>query len=424
MDESRNGQNGRDGRMPPQRPQNPQNRGNVPPAARPQNPQNAGRAQGVPNQRPSQPAGARGMPSGYGKFLSKPVTTSKTRRNYILLLCAVILVALVIVIVCVQSCRNKGADAEIGDDEKKVVTTVSAGAKNTSGGGYFAEYTDKTKPLVLKNKGGFQDGGNSQYGILIDIQNNTVIADKNGEARIFPASMTKVMTLIVAYEHIDNLEDTFTFTSEIIEPLYAAQASRAGFVPGESAKLIDMLYGAILPSGADATNGLAIYVAGSEENFAKLMNEKAKELGLKDTHFVTASGLHDNNHYSTCHDMAVILRYAIENEDMRKILSTYQYHTSPTKEHPEGIKLTSSLYNKMEGNEPSEGENPTDIYVQGGKTGYTIEAKNCLMTFAAHCTEETAAETLPQYILVTAFASWEYTPIFEAINVYKDYCKN
>lgn len=393
-----NRQNGNYGREPSSAPlRKPQNtaRGNVPPRRNPQG-------------RPSQPQNRQADLGNYSKYVSAPVQTTKTRRNYILALCAVILIVLTIVIIIMQSCKDRNTETVADVTEKSVVTTVKAGKSAEISSGLFAEYTDNTKALNVK----------SDYGILIDLEKNEVIADKKGEAKIFPASMTKVMTLIVAYEHIEDLEDTFTFDAEMLNPLFAANASQAGFLPGESAKLIDMLYGAILPSGADATVGLARYVAGSEEAFAELMNEKAKELGLKNTHFVTVSGLHDNNHYSTCHDMAVILRYAIRNEDMRNILATYQYTTSPSKEHPEGIKLTSTLYNRMEGDESG------TVYVMGGKTGYTNEGRNCLMTFAANCTEEMAPQVDPQYILVTASAWGEYTPVFDAIDVYKNYCKN
>ena len=105
---------------------------------------------------------------------------------------------------------------------------------------------------------------NSAYAILIDVDNNTVLASRNGEARIYPASMTKLMTLIVAMEHMADLNDTYTFTYQIINPQVAAGASVAGFSAGETVPLIDLLYGTALPSGADATAAIADYVAGSE----------------------------------------------------------------------------------------------------------------------------------------------------------------
>lgn len=99
--------------------------------------------------------------------------------------------------------------------------------------------------------------------------------------------MTKIMTLLVAAEHIENMDDTFTMTYDIIAPLIDAEASRAGFEEGETVPLKDLMYGIALPSGADATTAIAIYLCGSEDEFVKLMNEKAEELGLENTHFTT-----------------------------------------------------------------------------------------------------------------------------------------
>ena len=136
---------------------------------------------------------------------------------------------------------------------------------------------------------------------------------------------------------------------------------------------------------------------------------------MKDSHFVTASGLHDEDHYSTCRDMALALKYAIATPELREILGTYTYTTTPTPEHPEGIMLFSTMYQKMKGDEAD------GVYIQGGKTGYTPEAHNCLASFAARCEEEYADDFDPQYILVTGGGIGEYAPIYDAINAYEKY---
>lgn len=249
---------------------------------------------------------------------------------------------------------------------------------------------------------------NSAYAILIDVDNNTVLASRNGEARIYPASMTKLMTLIVAMEHMADLNDTYTFTYQIINPQVAAGASVAGFSAGETVPLIDLLYGTALPSGADATAAIADYVAGSESVFAELMNEKAEAMGLTNTHFVNASGLHDPDHYSTPHEIALILEYALEIPQLREIISTYQYTTAKTEQHSDGLLLTSTVFSRMRGDEPGNAE------VFAGKTGYTHEAKSCLAS---------AAETPDghTYVLVTAFADGTYAPVYDAIDIYRNY---
>lgn len=262
-----------------------------------------------------------------------------------------------------------------------------------------AASTDSTKSITNID---------SAYAILIDMDKNEIVASKNGNTKIYPASMTKVMTLIVAVEHITDLDELFTFDYTITDPAYEAGASVAGFLAGESVSLRDILYGVALPSGADATTAVAIRVAGSEAAFAELMNQKAQEMGLTATHFVNASGLHDSDHYSTPHEIAIIMEYAMEIPLLAEILSTYQYTTAVTEQHPEGILLTSTTFSRMRGDEAG------NCTVIAGKTGYTPEAGQCLVSVA-----ETPDGR--EYVLVTASASGKYAPIYDAIDVYKNY---
>lgn len=247
----------------------------------------------------------------------------------------------------------------------------------------------------------------SKYCVLVDTQTNTVMAQRDAEKKMYPASMTKVMTLIVAVENMTSLENTFTMTYDILAPLYDADASLAGFQEHEVITIKDMLYGAILPSGADATAGLAIKIAGSEENFVKLMNEKVVELGLHNTHFTNTSGLHNDNHYSTALDMAVIFNYALQNDLCREILSTYQYTTSKTKEHPEGILLESTMFSRMYGDEVE------GVLIKGGKTGFTSEAQHTMVSYAEKNNKE--------YILVTAYEDDKWGSVFDAFDIYEKY---
>ncbi|MBE6679232.1 MAG: D-alanyl-D-alanine carboxypeptidase [Ruminococcaceae bacterium] len=268
----------------------------------------------------------------------------------------------------------------------------------------YAMYTDDTVNLTDIR---------SEFAILLDIKNNKVLAHKNGNSRMYPASMTKVMTLIVAYEHIEDLNETFTFDYTITDPAYKAGASVAGFLSSETVPMIDILYGIALPSGADATTAVAVRVAGSEEKFAELMNEKAAALGLENTHFVNASGLHDPDHYSTPHDIAIIMRYAMNIPLLAEIMSTYQYVTTATPQHPEGLLLVSTVFSRMYGTEPEVAE------IIAGKTGYTNEALNCLVS----CAETPSGE---RYILVTGRAmstaeEGNYGAVYDAFKIYKNY---
>lgn len=262
-----------------------------------------------------------------------------------------------------------------------------------------------TYPLAGEETVRLDDAIGAQYALLIDADGGRVLAQKNASVRMYPASMTKLMTLIVAIENIDDLTRTFTMTEEILQPLYEADASCAGFQPGETVTVMDLLYGAALPSGADATTGLAILAAGSEEAFVGLMNEKVEELGLKNTHFMNASGLHDEDHYSTAIDMALILEYCLRDDLCRRVISTAVYTTTATEQHPDGITIYDTMFNKMYGTEVE------GITILGGKTGYTDEAGQCLASYAetpdGHC-----------YIAVTSFGHGKYQPVYDAFKLY------
>ena len=264
-----------------------------------------------------------------------------------------------------------------------------------------AEVTENTKTLDLELY--------SENALLIDLESNTVLVQKNADARIYPASMTKVMTVLVAAEHIENWNETFTMTQSIIDPLFLADASMAGFVHGEEVSMTELLYGAVLPSGAEATQALAIVTAGSEEAFAALMNEKAQELGLQDTHFVDASGLHDENHYTTLSDMAIILQAALDNPHCREVLTSVN-HTSPaTAQNPEGVAMTNRFLYRIR---PQQTGN---VDIQAAKTGYTAQAMNCCVSYGI-------MENGRAAICVTAHAWTGDYCIADHLALYGTYC--
>ena len=263
-------------------------------------------------------------------------------------------------------------------------------------------------PELTENSVTLPPDYDSKYAILMDADTGEIIAYRNYNTRMFPASLTKVMTLIVALENIDDLSDTVLITSDMVDPMVEAHASRAGFLPGETPTLEQLLYGVILPSGADATLAVAQYVSGSEEAFVKLMNDKAEEMGLKNTHFTNASGLHNDNHYSTAEDMALILQYALDDPKGREILSTYQYQVPPTEFNPEGLMLTSTVFSRMTG------EEMPNVTIKGGKTGFTDEAGQCLETFA-----EINGKT---YIMVLAVGVSKWQIVYNTLSGYSIYC--
>lgn len=227
--------------------------------------------------------------------------------------------------------------------------------------------TDATQQLDLQMY--------SSSAILIDLETNTVLAEKNADDIIYPASMTKIMTALIACETITDWDATYTMTQDIIDTYFLADATMAGFLAGEEVTMTDLLYGAVLPSGAEATYALADVIAGSEEAFAVLMNEKAAELGLAHTHFVDASGLHDDEHYTTVRDMAILLQAALDNTRCREVLSTARYTSRPTEQNPEGVEMINKFLVRAESQELS------GAAIIAAKTGYTAEAMNCCASY-------------------------------------------
>lgn len=247
----------------------------------------------------------------------------------------------------------------------------------------------------------------SSNAVLVNLDENTILLDKNSEEKIYPASLTKLMTVLVAIEKIPDLEEKILLPKKIFTGLNAANASMAGFLPNEEVKAKDLLYGSMLPSGAEASIGLANFIAGSEKRFVELMNEKAQQLGMKDTHFKNVTGLHNVDHYTSVKDISILLQYALTNNTFRDVFTAKRHSISPTNLHPEGITLWSTLFSKTSSDLPK-GE------IIGGKTGYTEKAGLCLASLALINGQE--------YILVTAGAKGDhYTEqynITDAITVY------
>lgn len=248
-------------------------------------------------------------------------------------------------------------------------------------------------------------GINSPYAVLMQVRGGRVIGEINGEEQMYPASMTKIMTTIVAIENLKDLDQEITLTNEMFEGLYEQDATQAGFQPGETVRAIDLLYGVMLPSGAECCIALADTIAGSEADFVTLMNEKAAKLGMTGTNFCDTTGLHDANHYSTARDIAVLLKYALKDDTFREIIES-PYHSTPgTNIHPDGITFYSTMFKNLSDTAVTDGK------IMGGKTGYTGEAGHCLASFA----EIDGTE----YILVTGGASGTGIPhINDAVTVY------
>ena len=251
----------------------------------------------------------------------------------------------------------------------------------------------------------------SQYAVVIDLQSDTILAEKSSDAIISPASMTKVLTLLVGAELVaDRLDDTFTMTIDITDYCYVNECSVVGLMVGETVSVRELLYGTILPSGADAAMGLAVYAAGSHEAFVDLMNQKINELGLSDTaHFTNCVGLYDKEHLCTVYDMAMIMKAAMENELCREVLDARTYETAPTADHPEGQILSNWFLRRIEDKDTG------DIEVIGAKTGYVVQSGSC----AVSCGEDSQGNL---YICATGDAAGSWKCIYDHVALYQNYC--
>lgn len=238
----------------------------------------------------------------------------------------------------------------------------------------FEEKLQQEKPIADVNT--MELSIKSEKALLINLSTDEIIFAKSAEERAFPASLTKVMTVLVGIEEIKDLQTKVTVPPTIFDYIAQANASVAGFNPNEIVTAGDLLHGIMLPSGADASLAIALHVANSEKEYVQLMNAKAKELGMNDTHFENVEGLHHNNHYTTAHDQMKLLKYALRNEEFKKIFMAQKYKVTSTNYRPEGFVFSSTLFSKLDM------QKERSFTLLGGKTGYTTEGGLSLISMA------------------------------------------
>ena len=211
---------------------------------------------------------------------------------------------------------------------------------------------------------------------VMDLQSGTVLYDKNMNKKEYPASITKIMTTLVAMDN-SSLSETVKYDDRAYTN-WESRASNIGIVDGEKLSMEDSLYAIMLASANEVCNGVAIHVAGSIENYVAKMNEKAKELGCKNTHFMNPNGLWNKDHYTSPYDMALIGRAAMQNENFRTIASTKYYDIGKSNKRKYIDPMGNHHKMLNPGNMPQYGYK----YCIGGKTGYTDKCRYTLVTFA------------------------------------------
>ncbi|MDR2296073.1 MAG: D-alanyl-D-alanine carboxypeptidase [Clostridiales Family XIII bacterium] len=216
----------------------------------------------------------------------------------------------------------------------------------------------------------------SSAAILANADTGSVLLKKRADIQVYPASLTKIMTVLLAIEHRGELPDRIVLDPALLQPLYDANSTMAGFLPNEEVETTDLIHGALLLSGGECAVALAQAIAGSEAEFAALMNARARELGMLDTHFANATGLHDPEHYSTVRDIAKLLLHALQNDVFAEVFTTEEHETAPTNLNEDGMRLTNGVFARAGALTFAGGR------ILGGKTGWTSQAGQCLASLA------------------------------------------
>lgn len=219
------------------------------------------------------------------------------------------------------------------------------------------------------------NGGEAYYSeaiVVRELGSESDIFKVNADAKLYPASLTKMMTAVVALDYIDDLDGMIKIDKESYQRMVAENSSMAGFLGNEVVSYRDLLYGTMLESGGEATCTLAKAVGGTLENFVDMMNARAVEMGLTNTHFTNVEGLDDENQYTSANDMATLLNYALKNEIFFEVFTSARYISTSTPDHPDGIHMNSTVLKHIE---------PTESYsILGGKSGTTGKAGLCWAT--------------------------------------------
>ncbi len=250
----------------------------------------------------------------------------------------------------------------------------------------------------------------SKHVVLINMNENKIIYELEKDEKTSIASLTKIMTTLVAVENIENYDEKVTLNASMFRGLAEANAAVIGLRSGQVVSYNDLLYGMFLSSGADATRAIAISISGSEEAFVNLMNEKAKSLGMTSTNFKNTTGLDEDGQYSTVNDVAILLTEALKNEKFKEIFTTTSYtFTDKSLTAYSTLRKTATNY----------GYNVD--YIEGAKTGYTYGAGKALASVAFD------EQNNIKYLLVTTNASTNGNDAYhikDAVTIYNYYFNN
>lgn len=215
----------------------------------------------------------------------------------------------------------------------------------------------------------FQGSIYSKNAILIDANSNCLLYDKGADEKIYPASLTKILTALVVMEYVSSLDDIFVFSASAITEDIDRDSTTIGAVYGDRLTIKEGLYCLLLASANDVANALAEHIAGNNRDFALLMNDLAKRIGCTNSNFVNPTGMHDDNHYSTCTDLAKIVSYALKYELFTQITSAISYRHAPIRKYKDPENSNNVVYNT---DRMLATTNPYHVRgIISGKTGHT-----------------------------------------------------
>lgn len=264
-----------------------------------------------------------------------------------------------------------------------------------------------------EEKSSFDESIGSDAAILINADNGDVLYDKDANSQRAPASLTKMMTAYVAVKYNKDLDRKVQLPQSAFDKIDNTGAATSGLIIGETVTIKDLLYAAMLSSGAEAAEALAMITSGNEKSFVELMNKEAKAMGLDSTHFTNVTGLDNDKQYSTCRDMARLLKTAMGNSTFKSVVTTREHTTMTNDVHPNGLVLTHTM-NKYLSNFQRY-FTASDYEIVGGKTGYTSNAGHCLASIAQK-------EEKPTYIVVSMHATGKgdqyYQCVKDAVHLY------
>ena len=274
------------------------------------------------------------------------------------------------------SVEAKDNNKDNNKDKKKKEEIYSESIYDSDGlEDYIAELAyNKKQPIQTNQVKGWPKGPviGAAGAIIMDADSGTILYGKNIDKHLYPASITKIMTALLAYENLKP-SDKITFSEKAIFGIEMG-SSNIGMDVGETITVDEAMYGLMVASANEVAAALAERISGSEKAFADLMNERAVELGCKNTHFVTSNGLHKSDHYTCAHDMALIAKEVFKYPDLVNYMSQMNYHFEKTDTQPDDFWVLNT-------NDFLTGEIHCEDVI-GGKTGYTDQARETLVTFA------------------------------------------